>query len=140
MNTNIIVVGLVFAWLFFYIITKILLQKLVLEEIIVHVYLISFLIVFMLFHKNFINSFKKIDLTYTLLLVVLAFSLLLSSYSGIVGCTSNINFGKIDGTATALYLPLVCITSAYFFKDAITWQNCLGMVFVISGAYLLNIN
>ena len=140
MNTNIIVIGLVFAWLFFYIIAKLLLKKLELEEIIVHVYLISFLIVFIIFHKSFINSFKKIDFTYTLLLVFFSFTLLTASYAGITGCKTNINFGKIDGTATALYLPLVCIISAYFFKDAITWQNCVGIIFVIFGAYLINVN
>ncbi len=140
MNFNIIVIGLVFAWLFFYIIAKLLLKKLELEEIIVHVYLISFLIIFTIFHKNFINSFKKLDLSYTLLLVIFSFTLLVSSYAGINGCKTNINFGKIDGTATALYLPLVCIVSAYFFKDAITWQNILGIIFVISGAYLINVN
>jgi len=140
MNTNIIVIALVFGWLFFYIIAKLLLQKLALEEIIVHVYLISFLIVFTIFHKNFINSFKKIDLNYTLLLLLFAITLLISSYFGIMGCNTKINFGKIDGLAVALYLPLVCIISAYFFKDAITWQNCVGIVFVIFGAYLININ
>ena len=140
MNFNIIVFGLVYAWLFFYIIAKLLLKKLELEEIIVHVYLISFLIVFTIFHKNFINSFKKIDLNYTILLIVFASTLLISSYVGMNGCKTNINFGKIDATATALYLPLVCIVSAYFFKDAITWQNILGIIFVLSGAYLINVN
>lgn len=140
MNINIIVISLVFAWLFFYIIAKLLLQKLTLEEIIVHVYLISFLVVFTMFHKKFINSFKKIDFNYTLLLLVFSITLIISSYFGIMGCRTKINFGKIDGLAIALYLPLVCIISAYFFKDAITWQNCLGILFVIFGAYLINFN
>lgn len=140
MNINIIIFSLVFAWLFFYIIAKLLLQKLELDEIIVHVYLISFLIIFTLFNNKFINSFKKIDFTYTILLVFFSVTLLISSYFGIMSCGTKINFGKIDSLAIALYLPLVCIISAYFFKDAITWQNCLGIVFVILGAYLINVN
>ena len=63
MNINIIIISLVFALLFFYIIAKLLLQKLELDEIIVHVYLISFLIIFTLFHNKFINSFKKIEIS-----------------------------------------------------------------------------
>ena len=140
MNINIIIFSLVFAWLFFYIIAKLLLQKLELDEIIVHVYLISFLIIFTLFNNKFINSFKKIDFTYTILLVFFSVTLLISSYFGIMSCGTKINFGKIDGLAIALYLPLVCIISAYFFKDAITWQNCIGIIFVIFGAYLINVN
>ena len=106
----------------------------------VHVYLISFLIVFTIFHKNFIYSFKKLDFIYIILLIFFAITLLVSSYFGIMGCNTKTNFVKIDGLAIALYLPLLCLISAYFFKDAITWQNIVGIFFVLFGAYLINMN
>ena len=55
------------------------------------------------------------------------------------GCKSKVNFGIIDGIAIAIYLPIVTLIAAIFFKSNVKMINILGIVFIGIGAYLTNI-
>ena len=72
-------------------------------------------------------------------LVLLAVIILIDATFVLYGCKSKVNFGIIDGIAIAIYLPIVTLIAAIFFKSNIKMVNMLGIVFIAIGAYLTNI-
>ena len=110
---------------------KILSNKYSLKKILVNSFLITFIILLFVFPKDII---LKPELDYSLLVF---FSLniifgLLIWYNAI---KKNYNLGKIDGIAIAIYLPVLTIISALFFKQKIDFSNLFGIILIAIGAY-----
>ena len=138
MNIHLLIIGLVSTYVLYYIFIKLLLKKFTLKEILVNVYIVSAILVFILFKDDLQTSLKKIDMHY-ILLIVLAGIIVLTDGLAIIGCNKKINFGAIDGMATAFYLTIVAVISAVFFNSVISISSFIGIVFVGIGALLIEL-
>lgn len=124
-------------YLAYYIFIKVLLNYFNLQEIIVHLYLLTGIIVLIFFKNDLYTSIKKINFNY-IYLILLAFVLVITNIFAIIACDSNINFGIIDSLASSIYLPIVALISFYFFNAQINYINFIGVIVVAIGAFLIN--
>jgi drug/metabolite transporter (DMT)-like permease len=137
MNIYLLIFGLTSSYVLYYVLVKLLSKTFTLKEILVHAYIISAILMIILFKQDFQNSMKKIDLRY-ILIIILAIIMISGNAFGIIGCNNKINFGIIDGMATAFYLPIVALIAAIFYKSSIPITSFIGILFVGIGAYLIN--
>lgn len=138
MRFQLISLGLAITYLLYYVINKLLLTKYTFKEILVNAYLVSAVIVFIIYRKDLDNSIIKFDYKY-LLIIFLSIIMLSSSALAIFACNNNINFGIISSLANAIYLPLVTFIAFYFFKLNVNYINMLGIILIGIGSYLINI-
>lgn len=134
-NIYILIVILSITYVFYYIFNKILLKHFSVKEIIVHTYILSAIIVLILFNNEFFVTIKKIDKNY-IFLILLAITIVLSNALLTYCCTKDINFGIIEGIAMGIYIPLVAIISYYFFNNKINIYNFIGLLLIGIGVYL----
>ena len=137
MHLQTLAFGLTITYVLYYVVIKLLLIKYTLKEILVNAYLLSALFVLVIFKNDLQSSLIKFDSKY-LLLIILSIIMISGNGLGIYACNSNINFGLIDGLATAFYLPTVTLIAFYFFKSKINFINILGVLLVGVGAYFIN--
>ena len=137
MHLQLLALGLTTTYVLYYVVIKLLLNKYTSKEILANVYLLAAIIVLIIFRNDFKSSITKFDSGY-LLLIFLAVIIISSNGLGIFACNSNINFGLIDGLATAFYLPIVTLIAFYFFKSDINLINIFGILLVGIGAYFIN--
>lgn len=131
-NIYILIVILSITYVFYYIFNKILLKHFNVKEIIVHTYILSAIIVLILFNNEFFVTIKKIDKNY-IFLILLAITIVLSNALLTYSCSKDINFGIIEGIAMGIYIPLVAIISYYFFNNKITFENFIGLILISLG-------
>ena len=136
MHLHLLASILALTYVLYYVVIKFLLKIFTLQEILVNVYILSALMVLIVFNKELYTSAKKFDKQY-LLLVFLAVIMVTSNGFGILGCSTKINFGVIDSLASAIYLIAVALISYYYFNDDLTVTNFIGILFIAFGAYLL---
>ena len=134
-NIYILIFILSITYIFYYIFNKILLKHSSVKEIIVHTYILSAIIVLILFNNEFFVTIKKIDKNY-IFLILLAITIVLSNTLLTYCCTKDINFGIIEGIAMGIYIPLVAIISYYFFNNKINIYNFIGLLLIGFGVYL----
>lgn len=134
-NIYILIFILSITYVFYYIFNKILLKHFSVKEIVVHTYILSAIIVLILFNNEFFLTIKKIDKNY-IFLILLAITIVLSNILLTYSCTKNINFGIIEGIAMGIYIPLVAIISYYFFNNKINIYNFIGLLLISIGVYL----
>ena len=134
-NIYILIFILSLTYIFYYIFNKILLKHFSVKEIIVHTYILSAIIVLILFNNEFFVTIKKIDKNY-IFLILLAITIVLSNALLTYCCTKDINFGIIEGIAMGIYIPLVAIISYYFFNNKINIYNFIGLLLIGFGVYL----
>jgi len=110
---------------------KILSNKYSLKKILVNSFLITFIILLFVFPKDII---LKPELDYSLL-VFFSLNIIFGLFIWYNAIKKNYNLGKIDGIAIAIYLPVLTIISALFFKQKIDFSNLFGIILIAIGAY-----
>ena len=110
---------------------KILSNKYSLKKILVNSFLITFIILLLVFPKDIILK-PKLDYT---LLIFFSLNIIFGLFIWYNIIEKNYNLGKIDGIAIAIYLPILTIISALFFKQKIDFSNLFGIVLIAIGAY-----
>ncbi len=110
---------------------KILSNKYSLKKILVNSFLITFIILLLVFPKDIILK-PKLDYT---LLIFFSLNIIFGLFIWYNIIEKNYNLGKIDGIAIAIYLPVLTIISALFFKQKIDFSNLFGIVLIAIGAY-----
>ena len=110
---------------------KILSNKYSLKKILVNSFLITFIILLFVFPKDII---LKPELDYSLL-VFFSLNIIFGLFIWYNAIKKNYNLGKIDGIAIAIYLPVLTIISALFFKQKIDFSNLFGIILISIGAY-----
>ena len=110
---------------------KILSNKYSLKKILVNSFLITFIILLLVFPKDII---LKPNINYTLL-IFFSLNIIFGLFIWYNAIEKNYNLGKIDGIAIAIYLPVLTIISALFFKQKIDFSNLFGIVLIAIGAY-----
>ena len=110
---------------------KILSNKYSLQKILVNSFLITFIILLFVFPKDII---LKPELDY-ILLVFFSLNIIFGLFIWYNAIKKNYNLGKIDGIAIAIYLPILTIISALFFKQKIDFSNLFGIILIAIGAY-----
>ena len=110
---------------------KILSNKYSLQKILVNSFLITFIILLFVFPKDII---LKPELDY-ILLVFFSLNIIFGLFIWYNAIKKNYNLGKIDGIATAIYLPALTIISAIFLKQKLDFSNLFGIVLIAIGAY-----
>ena len=110
---------------------KILSNKYSLKKILVNSFLITFIILLFVFPKDII---LKPELDYSLL-VFFSLNIIFGLFIWYNAIKKNYNLGKIDGIAIAIYLPILTIVSAIFFKQKIDFSNLFGIILIAIGAY-----
>ena len=103
-----------------------------LRKIIINTYLITFLVLVLLFPKDII---LKPDLNY-FYLILFSFNLLFGLCIWYYAIINNVNLGKLDGLAIALYLPMLVIMSKIFLNQEYKIVNYFGILLISIGAYL----
>lgn len=110
---------------------KFLSNKYSLQKILINSFLITFIILLFVFPKDII---LKPELDY-ILLVFFSLNIIFGLLIWYNAIKKNYNLGKIDGIAIAIYLPILTIVSAIFFKQKIDFSNLFGIVLIAIGAY-----
>jgi len=117
-------------YLFDIIFVKLLSDKYSFKQIMVNAFLVTFLASMFFFPKDIII---KPDINY-IFIVLFAINLMVGLFIWYNAMKNNINSSKLDGVSIAIYLPLLIITSVFFFKQPIKPTNIIGILFIGFGA------
>ena len=120
-------------YLFYVILTKLLVDKYDFRKILINTYLIALLILISFYPKDII---LKPDLSY-LYIIIFALNIVFGAILWLNATKNKLNLGKMDGLATAIYLPILTVISVYLFKQIMNIENYIGIILIGFGAYLV---
>lgn len=102
------------------------------KKIMINSFLITFLLLILLYPKEIIF---KISFNY-IYLILFSINLLFGLYIWYYAIKHKFNLGQLDGIAIAIYLPLLTIISSFIFKQKLKIYNFIGIIILAIGAYL----
>lgn len=121
-----------FHYLFDVIMMKILSDTYNYKKIMINAFFIAFLILLLFFPQHIIT---KPDINY-IYLILFSFNILFGLFIWYKAIKSNVNLGKLDGIAIAIYLPLLTLGSTLILKQELKTINIIGICILAIGAYL----
>jgi len=137
MDYRFLIILLSITYISYYVVVKKCLNYFSEKQILLNIYVLASIFILLFFYKDLSFSFNDININY-IWLVLLACILIISELVLLYACNSDINFGIIDGTAIAIYLPVVTLIGSIFFKNKVNMLNMLGIIFIGIGAFLAN--
>ena len=102
-----------------------------LKKILINSFLITFIILILLFPKDIILQ-PKFDY---ILLIFFSLNIIFGLFVWYNIIKKNYNLGKVDGIAIAIYLPILTLISSLVFKQKIKSVNLFGIILISIGAY-----
>tara|TARA_Y100000816_G_C25869513_1_gene453851 strand:+ start:133 stop:534 length:402 start_codon:yes stop_codon:yes gene_type:complete len=102
-----------------------------LKKILINSFLITFIILILLFPKDIILQ-PKFDY---ILLIFFSLNIIFGLFVWYNIIKKNYNLGKVDGIAIAVYLPILTLISSLVFKQKIKSVNLFGIILISIGAY-----
>ena len=125
-------IALSFHYLLDVIMIKILSDTYNYKKIMINAFFIAFLILLLFFPQHIIT---KPDINY-IYLILFSFNILFGLFIWYRAIKSNVNLGKLDGIAIAIYLPLLTLGSTLILKQELKTINIIGICILAIGAYL----
>jgi len=127
--------GLALHYILYVILYKILIERYNIKTILLHSNFCILFFLLLLFSKSYKELYIDLDFNYV---YILLFSIieLFGIYIWYLTIINGFNYGKVDGIAIAIYLPIITLLFVYMTNEKIKLSNFIGICIIGIGAYL----